>query len=208
MNKCVISIFTILFILVTFATPHIEAQAGGYERKLYIDPQIPEFFEERESVRIIVELIDESGIVLEGTKEERREQLNKIDDWFKPEVDKIVSNYESDEGIDITKKRSRGFGAIVTEEGFWKLANDSRISAIHYDAPTYGLNNLTSEEINTTTNVTYVSNEISAEPVEFVSDPKTSKTLITIIIPVVLLILIILIIIVIKLTKTRESKKR
>ena len=136
MKGHILSVFIILFI-VSFTMSIIEAQTKDYEHGPYLDPQILEFFEERESLRIIVELFDESGIVIEGTKEERRSQIEQIDEWFEPEVDKIVLDYASDSDIDLVKERSRGFVAIVTEEGFWRLANDSRVSAIYYDAPMY-----------------------------------------------------------------------
>src|SRR4030042_189527 len=101
-----------------------------------IDPDIESEFEKEgvEELRLIVNLNDTSKILIKGNKEERREKINQIDDWFKPEIDTVLGDY-SGEDFHLIKKRSRGFVADVTKKGYEKLVKDHRVSEIYIDRP-------------------------------------------------------------------------
>src|SRR3989338_2334122 len=97
------------------------------------DLELVEKFNESNMVKVMVELKDESGIIVNivnGTKEEKREQLRQIDEWFQPRIDEVLSDYSNDSNIKVSSRMLRGFVVNVNERGFWRLVNDTRIVKI------------------------------------------------------------------------------
>ena len=97
------------------------------------DLELLEKFNESNMVNVMVELKDESGIIVNivnGTKEEKREQLRQIDEWFQPRIDEVLSDYSNDSNIKVSSRMLRGFVVNVNERGFWRLVNDTRIVKI------------------------------------------------------------------------------
>ena len=105
--------------------------------ELIIDSSISEEYRKDNvtELRLIVNLRDDSDIIIIGDKNQRRDRLLQIDDWFKPRVDNVLKNYPEESGVKIIKKRSRGFVASVTEKGFTSLENDPYVSEIYIDRP-------------------------------------------------------------------------
>lgn len=94
--------------------------------------KIIEEFEENELVRVIVNLKDNSGIEVLGTKDKRIELSKQRDEWFKPRIDEVLSTLPKD-GFQLTSKSSDGFDGIITKKSFDKLIRDKRVGAIYKD---------------------------------------------------------------------------
>jgi hypothetical protein len=84
-------------------------------------------------IKVIVELKDDSGIEVVGTKEEKRELMGQIDGWFEPQVEDFLLNL-NDGDFKVGRKSSRGFVASVNEEGANNLIENSKLSKIRMDA--------------------------------------------------------------------------
>ena|SRR3989338_5103230 len=104
---------------------------GGYASSF--DPSILKVFTNQTWVRISIRLVDNSHIIINGTKEEKRELLRQRDEWFKENTQEFLSNL-SDDNIHILSNISDGFVAMVTKEGFDSFLNYSVIGEIHIDA--------------------------------------------------------------------------
>ncbi len=107
------------------------------------DQEIVDKFFYYDRVYVLVTLRDNSKIIFEGTKEERREQLQSQDYWFEQEISKILLNL-SEKEFTFDRKLPRGFGGLITQEGFENLKNNSKIEAIelNYFGKGQSLNNL------------------------------------------------------------------
>jgi hypothetical protein len=93
---------------------------------------IVEEFNNQTWVRVIVDLKDNSGINVTGTKEERTNLSRQIDEWFKPIVDDMYNMFSEDEFI--IRKSLRGLSGQISEKGFNKLIKDVRVKYVHMDA--------------------------------------------------------------------------
>ena len=80
-------------------------------------------------LHVIVRLKDNSGIEITGTKEEKIELMEQRDEWFKPEIDKVLSTL-SEEDINGFDKLSDGFGTYISENDFDKLVKDEKVRKI------------------------------------------------------------------------------
>jgi len=139
----------IVLFIVLFISPHLDAQ--DMTPFVKHDKQLLETFNDfshAESIandehligveiidnevwaRVGVLLRDNSGVIIEGTKEERRELVNQKVAWMRNETTRLLSNL-SMEGIkDIRIKNSGGFGALISLDGLNELINDKRIEEI------------------------------------------------------------------------------
>jgi len=81
--------------------------------------------------RVSVTLRDNSGIIVTGTKEERRELVLKKVEWTTGEIEIILKDYLG-EGFILRGNSSSSFGALVTEERFNQLINDTRIDSVNW----------------------------------------------------------------------------
>jgi len=98
------------------------------------DSEILDAFDNNQTwVRVIVDLKDNSGINVTGTKEERTNLSRQIDEWFKPIVDDMYNMFSEDEFI-IIRKSLRGLSGEISEKGFNKLINDVRVKYVYMDA--------------------------------------------------------------------------
>ena len=93
------------------------------------DPKILDAFQNQTEIYVIVQLADNSGIIIEGTKEEKIELMRQRDDWFRPRVDEVFATL-SEENIRDGSKSSNGFGGYITEEGFYKLTDNVAVKKI------------------------------------------------------------------------------
>src|SRR3989338_5731206 len=81
----IVIIFFILVILPINIYAEILISDVGVE---YESEILNKFNEDNQiELKLVIELRDESGIIVNGTKEEKREQLRQIDEWFKPRID-------------------------------------------------------------------------------------------------------------------------
>lgn len=112
-------IFSSIFVSMVFAIPNY-------------DPKILESFENGvEWVEIKVDLNDYSNITLTGTKEEKKEAIKQIDDWFKLVINEVLNTFSETE-MKLSKKTLRGFRGEITKEGFNKLIKDMRVKAVYF----------------------------------------------------------------------------
>ena len=109
------------------------------------DSAIADAFENQTSVKIIVELKDDSGIIVEGTKQERMTLMNQKDEWFKPKIEEVLSSLPED-SFDLLRKSSNGFSGTIDEKGFEILVNNSLVSAIYMDVEVQATENGTENE--------------------------------------------------------------
>lgn len=105
----------------TFAEQNRLHNATNYETLKIINNEV--------WLKVIVRLKDNSGIIVEGTKEERKELIEQKEEWFKPRIDEVLSTL-SEKDIRVAGKSSDGFDGLISEEGFEKLINDDRIKEI------------------------------------------------------------------------------
>src|SRR3989338_563395 len=103
---------------------------GGYASSF--DPSILKVFTNQTWVRISIRLVDNSHIIINGTKEEKRELLRQRDEWFKENTQEFLSNL-SDDNIHILSNISDGFVAMVTKEGFDELVNNRQVMSVNLD---------------------------------------------------------------------------
>jgi len=131
----IVIIFFILVILPINIYAEILISDVGVE---YESEILNKFNEDNQiELKLVIELRDESGIIVNGTKEEKREQLRQIDEWFKPRIDEVLLDYSNNSNFVILDKTSRGFAAFTSKDSFDKLAEDSRIMKIDIDKPIY-----------------------------------------------------------------------
>ena len=106
----------------------------------YVDPQIYQAFNNSEWTSIMVVLKDNSGINVTGTNEERRNLTRQITNWFKPQIEEVLSNLSEDE-FKLNVETGIGFNGEISQQGFEKLKNNSLIDKIFwggYQAHTIG----------------------------------------------------------------------
>ncbi|MFH0831878.1 MAG: hypothetical protein V1886_03370 [archaeon] len=128
----------------------------------YIDQEILRAFENSTWVRVLVRLVDNSNIIIEGTKEERKNLSSQRDLFLNLQLEEFLSNILENETKNI-RKHIGEFTADMTKEGFNKIVNDSRINEIllSYTAPGYA-----------TENTSLTENETTIEKTE---EPKTER---------------------------------
>ena len=80
---------------------------------------------------VFVTIKDTSGIILVGTKEEKREWVNRKIELMTKETEKVLNDYSGQNFI-LLGKTSGSFGMKVTKEGFDKLINDLRIEEVSW----------------------------------------------------------------------------
>jgi len=85
------------------------------------------FYKDR--VYVSVTIRDNSGIVYNGTKEERHEQWEIQNEWYKNEINKITDTLNEDE-FTLYRKNPVSFSGFITNKGFEKLKNMEDIEAI------------------------------------------------------------------------------
>jgi subtilisin family serine protease len=81
--------------------------------------------------RVSIILKDNSGIIVTGTKEERRILTKQRVEWISLETDKFLSEFPKQCIINI-RKNSGGFGGFITQDCFNYLINDNRIESISW----------------------------------------------------------------------------
>ena len=186
-----------LAIAVVFICASLVGYVQAQEAELH--PSLLEAFESNELVNVIVELKDESGIEVVGTKEERRALIFEIDDWFKPRVSEVAEDYAA-RGVNITKERSRSFTAVIDEEELLVLLDDPRIYTVHYNSPVFILANESepaSEENQTVSEVVEDTEELESES-EVVSVETESNTFTWVFFPIGLLVIAVILVLFIK----------
>lgn len=102
------------------------------------DPEIPGALNENKQLPILVRLKDDSGIEINGSKEERRNLQMQRDKWFEQNINDVLLTLPEKE-FNLTSKRSDGFSGWITKKGFERLVKDSRVNSISwikYDAHT------------------------------------------------------------------------
>lgn len=122
-----------VIILANFASAEVNtSQNNESNYTAEYDSAIIDAFEELNQtwVRVIVRLVDNSGINITGTKEQRRNLSRQVDIWFSPVVDDVVASLSEDE-FEMNSRRFNGFSGLTTQEGFEKLINDPRVEAIY-----------------------------------------------------------------------------
>lgn len=80
---------------------------------------------------VIVRLKDNSGIVVEGSIEEKKKLMKQRDEWFKPIVEEVLSTLSEDEFRSYGKS-SDGFGGQITKEGVDKLIKNKNVRKISW----------------------------------------------------------------------------
>jgi subtilisin family serine protease len=87
--------------------------------------------------RVLVELRDNSGIIFNGTKEERLEQSKRIDQWFEPVIQSTLDELNKTGIKDINKSPfNSSFNALITKEGLEEIASNPNVKKIIW--PQYG----------------------------------------------------------------------
>jgi len=97
-----------------------------------IDLELLEISDGQIWIKVLVELKDYSGIVVTGTKEERKILSRQKDEWFSQAIDEFFSTLSENERQNL-KKDSIGFDGKITKNTFNKLVQEDRIKAIFMD---------------------------------------------------------------------------
>lgn len=99
-------------------------------RRTYIEHQwiIKEFIKGEEFVPIRVTLRDDSGIIIEGSKEERRNLSKQKEDWYEPVIDEFYQSLPDE--FKEKRKVLYGVNGKVTKKMYLMLLFDWRIEKI------------------------------------------------------------------------------
>ena len=82
--------------------------------------------------KVSISIKDTSGIILVGTKEEKRELVNQQIEWANKEVQNILFNLSSEDIKEINQV-SGGLFSLISKKGFNKLINNDRIDQISWN---------------------------------------------------------------------------
>ena len=105
------------------------------------DEEILKQFKTQTEARVIITLLDDSNITVQGgSEEERLERLKEKNVWFSSKSDQILSNFVQDEFRPVGKL-STGFSGFITRKGFDKLIKNPMVESIHISLPVYATNN-------------------------------------------------------------------
>jgi subtilisin family serine protease len=82
-------------------------------------------------LNVIVRLKDNSNIEIQGIKEEKINLLMQKENWFNPQVDKILSSLYENE-FKLEHKLTNGFSGWINLEGYNKLISNSLIKEVDW----------------------------------------------------------------------------
>lgn len=102
---------------------HTSSAGVQYDSKIF-----REFWTNSE-VHVLVRLVDNSNITIEGTNDERAAKLVQRDEWFKPVIDEVLSTLPESEIRDVSR-RSNGFSGYITKQGFDILLDNPHVRKI------------------------------------------------------------------------------
>lgn len=125
--------FKLIFIFIIISLLEINISIA-YEEKItppgiHYDSAILEQFKNQSEVRILVRLNDNSGLPVTS--------VNQIDAWFRPQVDAILNDLSNPE-FQLANKFTDGFSGYISQEGFNRLINDSRVKSIIFSPENSG----------------------------------------------------------------------
>lgn len=159
MKKQVLSLLAITLIL--SCSVFVSAQVGNETNQTnqtdinetttqtppYVDPTILPAFENQTWVRMLVRLVDNSNITIQGTNEERWNLSMQKTEFLTSEVQKFVINLSESEIKDI-REHTGEFTAYITKEGLDRLSNNPRVKEIilAYMEAGYGATNTSTSE--------------------------------------------------------------
>jgi|GEM_PF-5690861 len=208
-----IPVILLVLTLISFqAMPFANAQENetANQTSPYVDPAILTVFEQNQTwVSVIIALLDNSNITVQGTKEERRNLSNQRADWFRVVEEIIVSNL-SNSDIRNIRKHVGAFDAEISRQGFDKLANDTRIEKVilnYGGSPSIAIDQNQSMPQNTSSFENETTSEKTKEQIKGkeLRTPRLPETLVDII--VILVILIVIISLVVSGRQKKNDKK-
>jgi hypothetical protein len=98
--------------------------------------ELKNFYEKNlkdDKVYIIATINDQSGIVYNGTKDERHEQWVIQNQWYQNEINNVIKSLSENDFI-LYKKGAVSFSGLISEEGFEKMKQREDIKAIELNS--------------------------------------------------------------------------
>jgi hypothetical protein len=151
-------VFLLLLFFVIFSFSTVFAATSASEANVSYDPDLMKAFDDRSYAnqlmlhldfiglkvidgevwaKVIVRLKDNSGIIFNGTKEERLEQSKQKDAWFGPVLQSTLDELNKTGIKDINKSPfNSSFNALITKDGLEEIASNPNVKKIIW--PQYG----------------------------------------------------------------------
>ena len=120
-------IFLISSLVISQSTKHVSPR---------YDPQIINELEKSDLVNVIVYIRDDSGIVVSGSKEEKRYLSNQRIFWLNNKSKEIFDGFSLEESKFLIRD-TRGFSGKINRKLFEKLIFDTRIDSIYLNSNIY-----------------------------------------------------------------------
>jgi succinate dehydrogenase/fumarate reductase cytochrome b subunit len=128
-NKRVI-LFCMFFIFWMFCVNSINAiDYNVSDIGVKYDKGIENKFIYQDRIYVVITIVDNSGIVYNGTKDERHEQWVIQNQWYQNEINNVIKSLSENDFI-LYKKGAVSFSGLISEEGFEKMKQREDIKAI------------------------------------------------------------------------------